>query len=570
VDLRYQFGDNSFVQLDYAETDGPGYGANFSTDGGLIIDQTAATGGNGRAARLEGQADLADLGYGRTGVIGGYYEDRTAGFTTLDYETVDDETLFGAYARVEAEDDALGWAIYGDRRDSDAGIEKSEIGAEVTGKLTQTLSYALGAEYLDESTLTTQGERTTLAARLDYAVSETLTYSVFGQGTVDSAGELDAYDRYGAGIIRSFDNGWALTAELSDGTGGLGGRLLAERSRDDNSSTYFGYELDPGRAIDAGVSQSNNGGKYIMGGRRQISNDVLAFGENSYDIFDTSRKLTSAYGVEYTATDFLTYDTALEFAQVEDNDNGDFDRVAVSFGTRYEDETLIARGRIEYRRERADETATRSDADTILLSTDLRYEIDPTQRILFSFDAADTETDGTSLLDGRLVDASLGYAYRPIDNERLNILTRYRYLYDMYGQDLDGTVETGPIQESHVVSIEGNYDINRYWTIGAKIGGRFSESAIDDATPLTRNDAALAIVNARYNVVQNWDVLVEARQFEAFDAELSETSFLGVVSRSLGDNAKVGVGYNFGSFSDDLTDLTYDDQGAFLNVVVSY
>jgi hypothetical protein len=29
---------------------------------------------------------------------------------------------------------------------------------------------------------------------------------------------------------------------------------------------------------------------------------------------------------------------------------------------------------------------------------------------------------------------------------------------------------------------------------------------------------------------------------------------------------KLGVGYNFTDFSDDLTDLNFDDRGAFLNV----
>ncbi len=33
------------------------------------------------------------------------------------------------------------------------------------------------------------------------------------------------------------------------------------------------------------------------------------------------------------------------------------------------------------------------------------------------------------------------------------------------------------------------------------------------------------------------------------------------VSRYLGEHFKVGVGYNFTDFSDDLTDLNYDSQG---------
>ena len=42
---------------------------------------------------------------------------------------------------------------------------------------------------------------------------------------------------------------------------------------------------------------------------------------------------------------------------------------------------------------------------------------------------------------------------------------------------------------------------------------------------------------------------------------------LAGIYRHIGDNLKIGVGYNFGRFSDDLTDLTLDDEGFFVNVV---
>ena len=570
VDLRYEFGDNSFVQLDYAESDGPGYGSSYSADGGLTIDQQPANAGSGEAIRLEGQADFADLGSERVGVVGGYFEQRSAGFSTLDYQTADDETLYGAYVRAEADENTLGYAAYLDHRDTDGGIDKTEAGAELSGYAAAKLRYTLGAEYLDQDTASESGDRTVLAARLTYEATESLSYSIFGQGTVDSSGTLDDYDRYGVGVKRTADNGWSVSAEISDGTGGIGGRVLAEHSRSDNSSSYFGYELDPGRAIDAGISPDDNGGKYILGGRRHINDDVTVFGENAYDMFGSANTLISTYGVEYQATDFTSYDTALEFGQIDDATNGDFERTAVSLGVRHETDTLMFKGRAEYRMERADDTSPRADADTILLSADLRYDISDSSRVLFSFDGADTETDESSLLNGSLVDVSLGYAHRPIDNERLNVLTRYRYLYDMYGQDIDGTEETGPVQESHVFSVEANYDLTREWTVGGKLGGRLSESAIDDTTPLERNDAVLAVANARYKVDHNWEALLEVRHLEAYDIAFSETSALGVISRNVGDHVKVGVGYNFGSFSDDLTDLTYDDQGVFLNITASY
>ena len=71
-------------------------------------------------------------------------------------------------------------------------------------------------------------------------------------------------------------------------------------------------------------------------------------------------------------------------------------------------------------------------------------------------------------------------------------------------------------------------------------------------------------------MVHNWDMLVEVRNFQTIQAGTSETAALAAAYRHVGNNLKVGIGYNFGSFSDDLTDLTYDDKGVFLNIVAKF
>lgn len=63
---------------------------------------------------------------------------------------------------------------------------------------------------------------------------------------------------------------------------------------------------------------------------------------------------------------------------------------------------------------------------------------------------------------------------------------------------------------------------------------------------------------------------VEGRAFKAVDAGFTETGVLAAAYRNLGDNAQVGVGYNFGTFSDDLTDLTLDEDGVFVNLVAKF
>ncbi|MGY1529342.1 hypothetical protein [Luteimonas sp. A649] len=40
--------------------------------------------------------------------------------------------------------------------------------------------------------------------------------------------------------------------------------------------------------------------------------------------------------------------------------------------------------------------------------------------------------------------------------------------------------------------------------------------------------------------------------------------------RRIAENFKIGAGYNFTSFSDDLTDLEYDHRGWFINIAGYY
>ena len=87
-------------------------------------------------------------------------------------------------------------------------------------------------------------------------------------------------------------------------------------------------------------------------------------------------------------------------------------------------------------------------------------------------------------------------------------------------------------------------------------GRRFGELEIH---PFTQNDAVLSVVNARYHMLHNWDALLEWRALHTVQAGGTDIGLLGAVSRQISDGISLGVGYNFGTFSDDLTDLTRDD-----------
>ena len=75
-----------------------------------------------------------------------------------------------------------------------------------------------------------------------------------------------------------------------------------------------------------------------------------------------------------------------------------------------------------------------------------------------------------------------------------------------------------------------------------------------------------------YHTVYDWDALAEVRFLETGDSgtEESRSGVLLGVYKHLGENFKVGVGYNFAGFNDDLTDLDTDADGWFINLVGKY
>jgi hypothetical protein len=75
---------------------------------------------------------------------------------------------------------------------------------------------------------------------------------------------------------------------------------------------------------------------------------------------------------------------------------------------------------------------------------------------------------------------------------------------------------------------------------------------------------------ADFNLVKSWDAVVEWRSFATPEAGSTRTGFLAVVHRHLTDEVRLGVGYNFTDFSDDLTVIEGRARGAFVNLVAAF
>ena len=96
--------------------------------------------------------------------------------------------------------------------------------------------------------------------------------------------------------------------------------------------------------------------------------------------------------------------------------------------------------------------------------------------------------------------------------------------------------------------------------IGQVSADRTTSSFVDSS-------AHLAIARLDYHVIDNWDILLEARSLWLDEAEQTNYGFLAGVYYHVNEHIKFGVGYNFSQFSDDLSDLTLDDEGVFINLI---
>ncbi len=570
--IKIRKSDGTFIEGEYAETKGPGFGRTLSTDGGLTSVDELTSGTNlsaGEAWRLRGELDLADVNPSLKGRATAWFEQMGAGFSTLDHNIDADQRTAGAAAAINVtESSELRGGL--ENFEDDAGRSETKAFVEAEQALGKGWFAALGLRYTDRDEPTGEpgrnGQRVDLGTKVTYKPSDDTELYAFGQVTVDRKGGIDRNDRVGVGARQKLTEKIGVEGEISSGTSGIGALAAVTYDPTADDHYYAGYRLDPDAERRTELDGVNLGG-VVVGARRRYSDALSAYAENNYDMFGLRRSLTSTYGLSYTPDERWTIDGGVEVGGIVDPNASDFDRKGLSLAAAYkDDDRLSASAKGETRFEES-EDGTR-DRQSYLLASSLSVKMSEDWRLLSGIDTVFSSSDQTSLLDGDYVDGQLGFAYRPVDNDRLNALGKYQFLYDLPGphQVTANGSSLGPAQRSHVVSLDVNYDLTKWLSVGGKYGLRVGEvSTTRAADDFVASMAQLAVLRADVNFAKKWDAMVEARALSTTDTV--RYGAVTTVYYHTGEHMKVGLGYNFGKFSDDLTDLTYDDQGVLVNAV---
>ncbi len=558
ADVVLRKNKDTFLRAEIAESHGREGGSKFySDDGGISFKEVGSQEEeqDGRAYSLKGRARLSDLNtnLSQNTITESWCRKKERGFSISSLEDNREETNYGVKTTYKYSK-KLKLNLYYDHAESkdDEKELQEEIGAKLHYKFEKLLlSTELKGSKEEDSE--DKGEGVLSGIRGEYFFTpSTSVYSTL-QGTLYKKEEYEANDMVTLGGKSKLGDKLGLNLESSWGSRGdsvLGG---LDYALGENHDVYVNYLLSE--------DSSERNKTLTFGQKAKLNKRYSIYQENQFVQGDTNGNgLIQSYGLDFDATEKLR--TGISYQQGDLNKNEDkIKRRSVSLYSSYDARKIFLRNKIEYRRDKGNSEKKHQ----WLTANRIKYVLDNEWTFKGKGNLSYTKDEKDHKEDAKFVELSLGFAYRPIWNDRLNILSKYTYLYDLpsEGQDDSSTDE-----KAHIFAIEELYDIDARWTIGSKVALKKSmlREGRDEGEWFS-NTTELYAVKALYHLIQNWDIMGEYHWLISRDAEDMSQGYLASVQYHVNTNMKVGVGYNFTSFDDDLTQDDYDAEGWFINLI---
>ncbi len=581
IDMILRLSEQTWVKLEGSRSEGIGTDTVQSWDGGFSFDTSAgaaAPGDRANAYRIDSSIGLSDLHSGLQGRATLYRQFVGAGYHAPGQITDRDVDQYGG-SLVMPLTDSLATRIKADRRVQSNGLSTSAAEVDLDYALSERWTLGTGVrhdERRDDSPTVPvtqrQGERTDVAVRATYdGRARWLGYG-YVQDTVARTGNRDRNGRVGAGGAFRVTDRFKLDGEASTGDLGGAGRLGVEYLYSDRTTVYSNYGLESERS-DYGLRARR--GNFTAGFRTHYSDTTSVYFEERYSHGDVPTGLTHSAGVDLAPFDRWTFGINADYGTLRDNvTSADLERLALGLRVGYGLEAVQLAHAIEYREDTIEATdGELSERLTWLIRNSVRYQINPDWRFIGKLDHARSDSSQGSYFDGRYTEASVGYAYRPVNHDRLNVLLKYTYFYNLpsAGQVTSSSATATYVQKSHIFAVDAMYDITPRWALGGKYAYRLGQVAVDREDPeFFDSRAHLYILRADWRFLRHWSALLEGRLLDLPDAKDQRSGALVALYRHFGANVRLGLGYNFAEFSDDLTNLDYNHQGVFINIVGSF
>jgi outer membrane protein OmpA-like peptidoglycan-associated protein len=600
VNGTWRYKPGTYIKSEFAHSDGPGSPTLTSVTGGLSFNAITTGGGPANAERVEAAVDLAEVTDSMKGKANVYHQDRDGNFSgpgqltpgvgvhqdggavnvpinastqvvgKFDSSDSSLQTLRSGELGVEHKIDdhwrvALGTRI--DDRENivpNASAILSQNGSRTDVAL--TVGYQPSPGPVPSAIGTAPGSSVSPAAAAGAPPASRPNWDVYGfvQDTAEHTETRPENDRAGLGGSYQVSSAARIGAEASDGSLGFGGKVSTDYRIDDHSNVYVNYTLaaDQPDALNVGRS-----GMLTTGTRYRFDDATSVYGEERMQTGTGSDSLTRAYGVDFSPSKQWTYGLKFERGTISDPFAGDISLSAIAGTLQYTRGQIKYGGALEWRR---DDSSLTGASHTELTRNSLSYQIVPDWKLFGKFNWSKTDGPSNPSLDASFHEVVIGAAWRPVKDDRWNALMKFTILDDTPSQAQVSTAGNtiDYAQQSRVFDIDATYQAWKWVSLGVKYAIRTGELK----PTLTPGDwfdsqAQLWILRTDVLLPRKWDAMIEVRRLSVRETDDSRVGFLLGGYRHVGDHLKIGAGYNFTNYSDELTDVSYRSHGFFVNML---
>ncbi len=580
ADLTLRKSANSWFKLQAGRSTGLLSPSLQSNDGGFGFqgpNDQSFTGAKAGAYRADLSVGLSDFFKGHDGRFTFYKQNIDAGYSSPGQATIKDTEQYGGTFRMPVTS-SLSLAAKGDQKIENQGLETRAVELDVAYKLAERWTISTGVRNdlrKDHSPVVPltqiQGERTDAVAQVKFDSSASWSAYGFGQRTVAASGGREDNDRIGVGGSYRLTKRFRIDGEASDGHLGPGGKVGTSYLYSERTSYYLNYSLENERT-DNGLLLHGSQGNLVSGVKTRLSDTSSVYVEERYQDGGSLSGLTHTTGINLGGKERWNFGGSAEVGKLRDSQTGaETDRKAAGGHIGYGVAKIQFSSAIEFRRDNAEQPdQTHNEITTWLFRNNFKLQLTPDWRLIGKLDHSVSDSSLGEFYAGGYTEAVVGYAYRPVRNDRLNALVKYTYFYNVPTTGQVGLQNTAAefLQKSHIAALDLNYDLTANWSLGSKYAYRMGQESLDRVNPnFFDNPAHLAVLRVDWRFLKEWDGLAELRTLNLPDINQRRRGALAAIYRHISKNLKAGVGYNFTDFSDDLTDLKYNHKGVFVNLI---
>jgi hypothetical protein len=554
VDAELRLRENSRLVVEGASSSGSDALVFLSSDGGLnYVAVPAAPGREGDAWKLAAEVDIGEW-FGKPGRwrVNAYYKEIDAQFFANGNQSEQGTRKlgFGASIAVGSEDTVRVRYDREERLGTLAPGSPQEIATTTAQWQRAWRSWGIAAEVSDRELRGADGARledsAVVVGRAWWKPTAALSTRLDRQQTLSGRDS----DRTTVGVTYQPLTWLALTADGATGAEGGSAQAGVVLTRG-GSELYLNRRITDDRAAT------------VLGTRSPLGPSSRAYAEYQWEDVDGGGKLVSLVGLQRSWNPTQGFRLLLSGETAETSaTTGGGRRTAVNLGVSFarpKKITLVSQNTIRFDRQGVDRRQ-------LVSSTQLDYALNADLSALAKYRFSTTEDRRTGTDEAEFDEKTLGLAYRPVAHQRFNGIFRFTKLLDQRPSGTGGT-ET---RSWGVVSIDTSYRILPRLEWLSKVALTTSAQS-SDIIDVPEGRMRLAIQRLNVNVWRPIDVGFEYRVLQDRRANDERRGWLLENSWRVHDNVRVGLGYNFTDFSDELIPANdYSVTGWFLRVQGTY